>query len=421
MPRWQTQARLFGARPVRILTPKSAAEVSAAVGEATERELAVRMVGGGTAAGPVAVCNGIMLRPTALTQLTWIDPEVIRVGAGVTVSTLVAELRRRGRAIAGIAGPADATVAGSVSTAGYGPHEPLAASVQSLEMVAADGRVRLVVADEPWGRAAVGGLGGFGIITAVEVRTSAAYNDIVTTDVLAFEEALAGWREWADDAAWMQWLWVPGAERVLVRRGTREPAVAAGADAVRASMLPAAHEARWRRRAGLAVPLLLPRLNRNAVVGAAAQSPTSVAWSAGVHRDTARELATTWTVPIDQALPALRMLREALRTTAQSTTTALSVRTIDADTGLLSPFYQRRSALISARVRLPAPFERYFTAVAAALAPFDARPHWGSYVPEAENSPMAGHPGGAAAREVRDQIDPLGLFDSAAVARLLRT
>ena len=387
----------------------------AAVTEAAARDLRVRMVGGGFAVGPVAMCDGILLKPDALTRMEWLDPEVILVAAGVTLAALVTELQAAGRGLDGLAGPAAATLAGAVSTAGYGPRAPLSNSVQALHLVGADGASQRVASDQPLARAAMGGLGAFGLITAVELRTLPTCSDEVTTTVATFDDALDSWREWDTTAHWLRMLWVPGSRRVAIHRGVRTPA---GQGALSTAQ-PTIAEPRWRRRLGLAVPLVLPRLNRDAVVGSPNGSQTHVAWSAGVAHGTTREITTTWSVPLDCTLPALRTLREALRSAAASTTTAISVRTIDADAGLLSPFVDRRSALISARVRLPAPFERYFASVAGALVPFSARPHWGSYLPDTGDAPMAGHPGVTPARALRAQIDPQGLFDSMAVARLL--
>lgn len=413
MPRWQNQSRLFGCRPTRILTPQSSTAVGTVVAEAAAAQSPVRMVGAGTVQGDVAVSSGVLLRADALTDLQWVEADVVRVGAGVSLAKLEADLHRSGRAIAGLAGPSDATVAGTVSTSGYGFRVPLNCAVRALELVTADGDVRWYSADTDIARAAMGGIGAFGIITALELHTVPAYWNNVTSTTLTFDDAAQNWRDWVQDSAWLQWWWVPGSQRVLVWRAG--PAVANMPPT--AAALPTPTEPRWRRRVGLAVPLLLPRLNRTAVLGAAAD--LAAPWSAGVRGPDARAVSTTWTVPLDQALPALRILRESLRGAAQTTTTALIVRALDADTGLLSPFRDRRSALISARVHLPAPFERYFRAVADALAPFDARPHLASYLPQTPASPLAGHPGVAAARELRAALDPSGLFDSAAVARLL--
>ena len=402
MPRWQNQSRLFGCRPTRILTPPSSAAVGTAVAEAAAAQSPVRMVGAGTAHGDVAVSGGVFLRAEALADLKWREADVVRVGAGVSLATLVAELHRSGRAIAGLAGPSDATVAGAVSTSGYGFRVPLNSAVRALELVGADGDVKWYSADTDVARAAMGGIGAFGIITALDLHTIPAYWHHVTSTTVTFEDAVQNWRDWVQDSAWLQWWWVPGSQRVLVWRAG--PAVADRPQT--AAALPTPTEPRWRRRVGLAVPMLLPRLNRTAVLGAAAD--TAASWSAGVLGPSARTVGTTWTVPLDQALPALRTLRESLRAAAQTTTTALVVRTVDADTGLLSPFRERRSALISARVRLPAPFERYFRAVADALAPFDARPHLASYLPQTPQSPLGGHPGVVAARELRVTLDPAG-------------
>jgi xylitol oxidase len=90
------------------------------------------------------------------------------------------------------------------------------------------------------------------------------------------------------------------------------------------------------------------------------------------------------------------------------------IRTIAADALWLSPFYGRDSVAIHFTwKRLAAQVADALSSVEKALAPFDARPHWGKVFLAVPDYPQL-----AAFRSLRDRLDPLGKFRNAFVDAL---
>ena len=72
-PRWQNWAGNQTAAPRRVLTPRSAEELAEAVTGAARDGLTVRMTGSGHSFTPVAVTDGVLLRPDGLRGVRSVD------------------------------------------------------------------------------------------------------------------------------------------------------------------------------------------------------------------------------------------------------------------------------------------------------------------------------------------------------------
>jgi FAD/FMN-containing dehydrogenase len=166
--------RLYPVPVARIVVPRSAAEVTAAV-IAWPGQVAV---GGGrySMGGQVAVRGGLHLDMRQMNQLVWLRAaeRAVRVQAGMRWRDLQDLLDPLGLAVKTMQSYSNFTVGGSVSVNCHGRyvgHGPVGHSVRSLQLVAADGAVLEVgPAQQPelFG-AAVGGYGAVGVITEVEL------------------------------------------------------------------------------------------------------------------------------------------------------------------------------------------------------------------------------------------------------------
>lgn len=165
------------AEPAAAVTARSAQDVRAAVRAARERGLAVRVHSTGHASGAVRPMSGALLIRTRLDGAVEVDPErrIARIPAGATWGQVVDAVAPHGLSAphgsAATVGAVGYLLGGGVSF--YGRLTGLAAnSVVAVELVTADGELVRADADtDPrllW--ALRGGGGGFGVVTAVEVR-----------------------------------------------------------------------------------------------------------------------------------------------------------------------------------------------------------------------------------------------------------
>jgi L-gulono-1,4-lactone dehydrogenase len=139
---WRNWAGNQSAAPRRVLTPRSAAEVSDAVRQAADLGLTVRMAGSGHSFTPAAVTDGMLLRPEGLRSVRSVDAEagLVTVEAGCPLRVLNETLLARGLALANLGDIQEQTVAGAIQTGTHGTGRDtggIAAQVAGLELVPA--------------------------------------------------------------------------------------------------------------------------------------------------------------------------------------------------------------------------------------------------------------------------------------------
>jgi FAD/FMN-containing dehydrogenase len=198
--------------PAATAVPSSAAEVQATVRAAVASGLRVAPQGSGHGAQALAherLDDVLLLRTTALTEIS-IDPvrRVARVGAGVLSEDLVVAAAEHGLAALHGSSP-DVGVAGLALGGGIGwyarMHGMTSNAVTAIELVTANGElVRTDPEHDPelfW--ALRGGGGNFGVVTAIELellQITDVYAGRMVWDIADFERVLRYFNEWAPDA-----------------------------------------------------------------------------------------------------------------------------------------------------------------------------------------------------------------------------
>lgn len=166
--------RLYSVRVARIATPRSADDVAKSIAAWPGRVA----VGGGrySMGGQVAVEGGLHLDMRQMNQLVWLNAaeQKVRVQAGMRWRDLQSLIDPQGLAVKTMQSYANFTVGGAVSVNAHGRYVgngPVGHSVRSLQMVLADGKV--VEASRRQNpqlfQAALGGYGAVGVITEVEL------------------------------------------------------------------------------------------------------------------------------------------------------------------------------------------------------------------------------------------------------------
>jgi FAD/FMN-containing dehydrogenase len=167
--------RLYPVVVARIVVPRSAAEVAAAVTAWTGQVA----VGGGrySMGGQVAVRGGLHLDMREMNGLVWIRPEerAVRVQAGMRWRDLQELLDPLGLAVKIMQSYSNFSVGGSVSVNCHGRYVglgPVGHSVRALQLVVADGTVLELgpQAQPELFAAVIGGYGAVGVVTEVELE-----------------------------------------------------------------------------------------------------------------------------------------------------------------------------------------------------------------------------------------------------------
>lgn len=371
----------------------------------------------GTGAG---AAGGVMVTVAGLLAEAEVDAEarVVRAPAGLTHAALAARLHDAGWALPNLASLPHLSVAGAVQTGthGSGARNPaLSASVRAVELVDADGELRRVEEGDDDFPVAVVGLGALGVVTTVEHRLVPAFEveqRVVTG--LAWErllprlvEAMAGAysvslfttylpgepvRAWVkhrtDAGAWPRWL----VEDLngLEATGPTHPVPGVPADGVTTQ---GGVPGPWHER--------LPH------------------FAAGSVPSVGDEIQTEYFVDVARAVEGVELLR-GLGERLAPTLRVAEIRRVAPDDAWLSPAWQRDSLALHFTWRNDTP------AVVAgvrlleeALAPLDARPHWGKQFAMDHDRLAQVYPRLRDAAAVIGARDPGGRFRNELVSRWL--
>ena len=298
----------------------------------------------------------------------------VSFGAGLTYGDLAGALRHEGLALHNMASLPHISVAGAVATATHGSGDAsgnLATAVAGLEIVTSDGE--LITAsrgDADFDGLAVG-LGALGVVTRVTLDVEPAYEvrqrvfEGLTWDALYghFDEITA-----TGDSVSLFTGWAQGVDQVWVKSRVRD-----GPEPVRGDLFGAPAATAERHPIPGHDPInATPQLGRPGL-----WSDRLSHFRLGFTPSSGEELQSEFLMPCEHAVEAIQAMR-ALGDRIRPLLQVSEIRTIAADRLWMSPEYGRDTVAIHF-TWIPAPdaVARVLADVEAALAAFEARPHWG--------------------------------------------
>ncbi|WP_328493172.1 FAD-binding protein [Streptomyces sp. NBC_00414] len=375
----------------------------------------VRVLGSGHSFNLIADpgSEGVLLSLTGLPPSVEVDTmaRTVRVAGGVRYAELARAVHDQGLALPNMASLPHISVAGSVATGTHGSgnaNGSLASPVREVELVLADGSPLTIGRDDARFDGAVTSLGALGVVTALTLdlepdfevaqqvfgRLPLAGLDFETVSASAYSVSLftdwqrsgfvQAWVKRRTDVPWDGFPWAePAAEAMHPVPGM--PAV----NCTQQFGVPGP----WHER----LPHFRPEF-----------TPSSGA-----------ELQSEYLLPRSYAVEALHAV-DAIRGTLAPVLQICEVRTVAADSQWLSPSYGRDTvAFHFTWVEDTAAVLPVVRRLEEALAPFDARPHWGK-VFVAEAADLRGrYPRMGEFKALVGDLDPTGTFRNAFVGALL--
>lgn len=353
-----------------------------------------------------------------LITVTGIDPDpvldeaarTVTVGGGIRYGDLATWLETRGWALHNMGSLPHISVAGATATATHGSGDALgtlSSAVRGLEFVDAAGELRAVRASDTDFAGFVVHLGAIGVVTRITLAVEPTY--------LVRQDAYQGvpWRVLLDDPAAI----TGSAYSVSVfARWTDE-----GVAVIRKTRLDDAPDELpgvWLGASRLTTP----------IIDSDAWTDQTGAPGAWLHRlphfrlestpSVGDEIQTEYFVDRADAADALRAVR-ALGEHIDPHLVITELRTMSADDLWLSGACGRDTLAIHFTWQPhPDAVAGLLPDIEAALAPFDARPHWGKWHRFSAERLAAVHPRLADARALFERVDPEGVFANAHLERL---
>jgi alditol oxidase len=378
----------------------------------------VKALGSGHSFNDIADTDGDLVELAALPPDIDIDTTAatVRVAAGVRYAELAAALHAHGFALPNLASLPHISVAGSVATGTHGSgnaNGSLGTSVRALDLVTAEGDTAVFSRDTDGDRfdGTVVSLGALGIVTHLTLDLVPAFQvrqqvrtGLELADALAHFDAITGaaysvslFTDWRADRFTQVWLkqldGAPAPDLPWTEPATGPMHPVPGVDPVHCTPQDGVAGS-WHQR--------LPHFRPDFV-------PSS-----------GEELQSEYLVPRAHARAALGALA-ALRETVAPVLQICEVRTIAADRLWLSPAYGHDTvALHFTWLQDPAAVAPVLGRIEAALAPYEARPHWGKLFTTDPARVRALYPRTADFQELVAATDPGGKFANGFVRRMLR-
>ena len=373
----------------------------------------IRALGTGHSFSPVADTAGDQVSVAGLPVRFEVAPDrsSATVSAGLRYGEVATRLQAEGLGLANLGSLPHISVGGAVATGTHGSGEALGAlatSVVGLELVTATGELLRLDRSDPRFAGAVVALGSLGVVTAITLAVESTYDvtqrvyddmpvarlDTDLDEVLAAGDSVSVFTTWRPDVVDQVWV-----KRRTDRDRAGLPDSWLGATAAATARHPVAGQPAEACTTQLGAPGAwherLPHFRLD-------HTPS--------HGD---ELQTEYLVPREHAVEVLHAVG-ALHEQVTPVLLVSELRTVAADDLWLSPAYGRDSLAVhfTWRPNLDAVLP-VVGALEDALAPFDARPHWGKVFTTRPDVVAERYPRFAEARALRDFLDPDDMFGNA--------
>lgn len=406
-------------QPARTERPTSVDALRTVLTTARAQRHSVRPAGSRHSFTALCATDGISLDLGALSGMRRIDGDVVTVGAGTPLHQLNVLLDGIGRAVANLGDIDRQTIIGAISTGTHGTgarFTGLAAQVEAFAMLTASGDEVLCsrTDNSELFHAALVGLGAFGVVTEVSLRTVPAFGLEQRVAPATFDEVMGRLPEYVS-ADHFEFFWFPLADVAQVKSSRRmapgeqveplSPARHYLEDVLLENTALSAMCRVARRR-----PALLPRLHATVGRMISERQFSDASFRVFASTRSVRFVESEYAVPRDALPDVLAELAALAGRLPVGPAFPVEVRFAAADDVWLSTGYERENAYVAVHQFVGMPFEEYFADFARICAGVAGRPHWGKLHPLGASDLEALYPRFAAAAALRRELDPEGMF-----------
>jgi L-gulono-1,4-lactone dehydrogenase len=423
---WSNWARQQRCRPRTVEVPGDETALADAVRRAADSGRTVRPVGSGHSFTALCVTDDVQVDLSRLDRVLDLTADgVARVQAGITLHALSAELHRRGRALENMGDVETQTLAGALATGthGTGARFPnLSARMVGGRLVTADGAVLDVGSDPELLLAARVSLGALGVLSEVNLQTVPAFRLHKVEEVRPLDELLDDFDDLVAGHDHVELYALPWSARALLLRSRRTDE-------------PADPPPRWRtwltdelvnnagldvlQRTGRRFPAATPALGRLTGVLASGSERLDDSHRVFASSRRVRFTESEWAVPRAALPDAVRGVLALIERLHLPVTFPIEVRVAAPDDALLSTAYDRETGYVAVHQYVGAEWSTYFHAVEDLMLGLDGRPHWGKRHDAGADVLAPRYPGWQRFQDVRDRVDPQGVFTNAHLASTL--
>ena len=416
---WSNWSGSVVCEPNQLLYPNSEEEIVQIVQSARQSGQTIRIVGAGHSFVPLVKTNQILVSLTNLQGIVKVDRirNEIAVKAGTQIKALNQLLYEEGYAPENLGDIDVQSIAGAISTGTHGTGATLQSvsnQVVALRFVTGTGEIiSCSTQDRPeLFKALQVSLGALGIITEVTLRCLPSYKLHLRWFKTTLTECLNNYEQYCQENRHFEFFWIPHTDTVMVKLmniSDEEP-----------------KSSNWMRRFNETVV-------ENAVLGfimnintwlpkqskIVAQLMASLV-TGGEDIQYAHQVFATerkvlfqemeYNVPRENFVEALRNIETQITSKNFPILFPIECRFVHSDDIYLSPAYQREAAYIAVHEYYKKPHRNYFDMVEPIFDEFQGRPHWGKMHTKTATELKILYPKWDTFQQLRQQLDPDGLF-----------
>jgi len=428
MPTWKNWAGNQKSHPVRVEKPSSESDVVAIVKRAALNNQKVKAVGSGHSFTGIAVPNEVMIDLTRLNRVTNVDLArgLVTVQAGIVLSELNAQLERHQLSMPNLGDVTYQTLAGALSTSTHGTglqRTGLATQIQAFRLVTALGEVLVCDAQQNsevfhCGRVSLGALG---VLSEVSLNVVPAFNLRAVEQPMRIDDVLRNFTQLITDNDFFEFYWVPHTKWALTKANN------VSTDAIDSP----SRFATWYNkmflenyafgllcRLGRLFPKLIPKL-ATIIPSSGRVEYVNISHRIFSSKRLVKFYEMEYSISLEALVPALREVMQMVADRGFKISFPVEVRCTGSDNIPLSTSTGRQSAYIAVHMFKGTEYAEYFSAVEAILRKYEGRPHWGKIHNLDASQISRLYPEYQRFIEVRNQLDPEGVFTNDYLRRVL--
>ena len=425
---WKNWARNQRSNGLAFHRPENELDLVEIVNVARKSNQRVKVVGHGHSFTDIAVTDGHIVSLENYNKILNLDTVAhqVTVQSGIQLSDLNEQLDLQGFAMPNLGDIAYQSLAGSISTSTHGTgitSTGLAAQVVGLRLITADGSIlncSLSENAEIFHVARVG-LGALGILSTVTLRVVPAFHLHAVEEPMRLDHLLDHLDEFVSNNDHFEFFWVPHTGWALTKRNNR-------------TVLPADPRKRirtwWNKTVmenyafgtvcgiGRLIPSLIPKLAK-ALPSSGRTEYVNKSFKVFTSKRIVKFYEMEYAIPRSQIKVALNRVRAMVEIKKFKLSFPVEVRFAAADDISLSTACGRESAYIAVHVYKGMEYEAYFHEVESIMNDYEGRPHWGKLHFQTLKTLSPRYHELQRFADVRNRLDPEGVFTNDYLRRVL--
>ena len=428
MKRWKNWAGNQRATPKSVHFPSSENELVAIVRFAQAAKRRVKLVGSGHSFTAIAVADDILVDLRNYCEFLEVsaDRTCVTVQSGIVLADLNERLHREGLAMPNLGDVTYQTIAGALSTSTHGTGQGrtgLAAQVVGFRLIDSDGNVLQCSEHENEEVFHVGrvGLGALGVLSTLTMRVVPAFQLSAIEEPMRVRDVLANIDQLVDNNDFFEFYWIPHTGWALTKRN----------NICDLPSDPPRRFAHWWNKIfmenlafgalcylGRMRPGLIPRLAK-VLPSSGRVEYVNDSYKIFASKRLVRFYEMEYSINRESVVPALERVMKLVDEEGLLLNFPVEVRFTAPDDVSLSTSCGRPSAYIAVHVFKGMQYEPYFRAVEKIMMDYGGRPHWGKIHFQSAESLSSLYPEYQRFIEVRNRLDPEGVFTNDYLRRVL--